>query len=371
MKRQLGLCGFLGLLLPVHLSAATAAVEVEVGGEYHFSLVNTDDGLNTDAAKIKKTEFGVKAAKLALRGKLTDQITWNVLAQLDKSPALERYWLTNKLTDQFDVSVGVQKIRTYGWHRKLTSSLTPVKGAYLAYNPYPDVMAVDFAYKIAGQSVAFTLAKDYSDQTAPSGSGATATTGCTASGAGCKSWNGRDVQKQPAFLLEWIGSFGELQPLVQASSYDLGKSSIVSAGLRYKNEILDSYIDYTLDTRVKKGLDPVTGDAREEKNKIGGLAVYGEFKAGALSPYLMFTTLDVADYTAEGAKEPKVNSSATKLDDNEQTIALGTYFENWGALYRPYVGIASVKGKYVKDATAGTEEDRTRLDLMAGLTGKF
>lgn len=358
MKLKTGLVSVISMLAPVSLLAAT--VDVEVGGEYHFNLVNTDDGLNPDAAQTKETDFGVKAAKIALRGKLTDQITWNVLFQADKSPGLERYWVTNKVTDELDVSIGVQKIRAYGWHRRLTSSLSPVRGAYLEYNPYKDVMAIDFAYKLGSNALALSLAKDYFDTQAT----------CLPTGVGCESWNGRDVQKQPAVLLEWAGTYGSIQPLVQYSTYDRAKSSIVSAGVRFKSEVVDAYVDYTLDTRKTKKLNAATGQFEGQDKKINGLAVYGEYKAGALSPFIQYTTLNVDDYTTGGAPEPDTNKDGS-LNDNEQTAVIGTYFESWGGLYRPYVALAQFTGKFMKDPATAEKEDRSKTDLMAGLTGKF
>lgn len=358
MKLKSGIACFVGILASA--PSFGAPIDVEIGGEYHFNLVHTDDGLKPDGSQTKETDFGVKAAKIALRGKLTDQLTWNVLYQTDKAPGLERYWITNKVSDQLDVSIGQQKIRTYGWHRRLSSSINPVRAAYLDYNPLKDVMAVDFAYKMGSHSLALTLAKDYFDTDAT----------CLSSGAGCSSWNGRDVQKQPAVLLEWAGNYGGLQPMLQYAMYDKGKSATGSFGIRYQTDLIESYVDYTLDTRKAKGLDATTGLAEEQEKTINGLVVYGEYKAGSVSPFLHFSTLNVDDFTAAGVPEPDTNKDG-ELKDNEQTIVLGSYFENWGKLYRPYAALARYSGKYLKDAATNEKEDRSKLDVMLGLNGKF
>ena len=68
--------GLSGLCLAAHVRAAGA--EVEIGGEYQVNATYTNDGLN-DPSDIKRSELNLKGAKVAFRGKLSDQITWNVL----------------------------------------------------------------------------------------------------------------------------------------------------------------------------------------------------------------------------------------------------------------------------------------------------
>ncbi len=347
----------LGLGLAAPICAAPA--EVEIGGEYQLALIHTDDGLNLEAKQTKETDFAIRAAKIALRGKLSDQISWNVLFMADKSE-LERYWLTNKVSDNFDVAIGQQKIKVYGWHRRLSSSaVSPVRGAVLDYNPLKDKMAVDLTYKLAG-TFSLSFIKDYFD---------TSTT-CQADGTGCKSWNGKDVQKQPAVAFEWIGAFGEIQPLVQFANYDRGNSSTASAGVRYKTDTLDTYVDFTQDTRNEKGVG-ASGKAEDLKNTITGLAIYGEWKLeGGYTPFWHISTLGVDQYTAPGQKQRQTNENG-KLDDNEQTAALGLWFDLWGTYYRPYVAVARYAGDYADPEDASKTEQRTKLDVLTGITGKF
>lgn len=339
--------------------AAPVKVEVDVGGEYHFAAVNTDDGLNLDAAQHKETDFVTRAAKLALRGKLNENLTWGVLYQLDTS-RLERYWLNNKINEKFEVSIGQQKIKVYGWHRRLSSSaISPVRGAILNSNPLTDKLSVDFVYKVAG-TVSLSLVKDYFDPAA----------GCTADGTGCTSWNGRDVQKQPAIAFEWVGDFNGIQPLVQYASYDRGHSSTASVGVRYKSEVIDTYLDYTMDTRNDKGADPVSGEAEDQEEKYSGIVLYGEYFLGSFTPYLHVSTLDVEQYTGPGVSQPKTNTNGA-LDDNEQLVSIGAFYDGYGALYRPYLGVALTQGKYVDPDNTADEETRSKTDILLGLTGKF
>ncbi|MDQ3230684.1 MAG: hypothetical protein M3Q07_02605, partial [Pseudobdellovibrionaceae bacterium] len=234
-------------------SSGHAAPEIEIGAEYQLNVINSDDGLNPEAKQTKTTSLNLKGAKVIFRGKLSDQISWTVLYKAKESE-LERFYLTNRVNENLEITIGKQKNKLYGLHRKLTSGVTtPVIAAYLANNPMKDRVALDISYKLAG-TLSLQLIDDYS---------------CAPSNTTCESWNkGKEdpivtnssekqtVQKQPAAAFEWYGSFGEFSPLVQYAAYDLGKSSSASVGLRYKTETMDSYIDYTMDTRNNKGVDP-------------------------------------------------------------------------------------------------------------------
>lgn len=352
-----------GLVLSTNVFAAEVKIntDVELGLEYHFQLLHTDDGLKADGAETKETDFHTRAAKLYARGKLTDQISWHVLYQAD-SAKLERYWLSNKVTDELEVNIGQQKIKTFGWHRRLTSSATsPIRSSMItSINPLTDKLAVDLVYKMFGTwSLAFV--KDYFDPSATCNTSATAT---------CKSWNGYEVQKQPAIVAEWIGSFGEWQPLIQYSRYDRNHSSSLSAGVRFKNDLADAYVDYTVDERNDKGLNAVSGKAEDRENKSTGIVVYGEFFTGTYTPYLMYSTVDVDQWAAPGAKEIETNADG-RTDDNEQIIATGVFYEGFGKHYRPYLGLVSTSGNYVDAKDATKEETRSKLDIQLGLTGKF
>lgn len=352
-----------GAALILSLEAYAAEVKinatVEVGAEYQFQLLHTDDGLKADGTETKETDFFTRAAKIALRGKMTEQLSWNALYQLDKN-VMERYWLTNKFSDEFELSVGKQKIKTFGWHRRLTSSSTsPIRSSILAANPLTDTLAVDFVYKMFG-TWSLAAVKDYYDP---------ASTCTAAATAVCKSWNAYDVQKQPALAFEWMGSFGEWQPLLQYSRYDRNHSSSLSAGLRFKNDLADAYVDYTIDERNDKGLDSA-GKAKDFENKTQGIVVYGEIFTGDWTPYLLYSTTNLDEYTPAAGSEIKTNKDGS-VNDNEQIIATGVFYDGYGKLYRPYLGVASTSGKYVDPDVTTEEEDRSKFDIMAGLTGKF
>ncbi len=358
-----GIVGASSLLMAAHASAAETvkiSTEIEVGAEYHFQLSNTDDGLRTDATQVKETDFSTRAAKLSIRGKLTDQISWNLLYQLDNN-LLERFWLTNKVSDSFEINIGKQKIKTYGWNRKLLNAWNaPVRPSLQGMNPLKDAIAVEATYKWMG-SWSLGLVKDYYDTSATCNATATAT---------CKSWNAYEVQKQPALVLEWTGSFGEIQPMIQYARYDRNHSQTYSAGLRMKNDMFDAFADFVVDERNDRAVNAVTGEADDHKNKIQGVVLYGEIFTGEWTPYLLGATTNVDEYTAPGGTEVKTNNNGA-VNDNERVLAAGVYYEGFTKVYRPYVGVASTNGKYVDPKATTEEESRSKFDIMVGLTGKF
>ena len=280
LSRALKSLGCLSLLGTAPCVFADPAIHV--GGEYQVNATYSNDGLNAPKAS-KRSEVNLKGLKLAFRGNLNDTTTLTVLYKAKES-ALERFYLTSKVSEALDVTLGQQKIKVYGLHRRLSSgTTTPVVGAYLAANPLTDKVAIDLTYKILG-TVSLQAVEDYAKCSDSTTSTVNATTGTvsTATTTSCSSWNTAGVQKQPALAFEWLGSFGDLQPLVQVASYDLGKSATASAGLRYKTESTELYVDLTRDRRVAKGaFDAATAKPTEEASTFTGMVAYAEVKQAA------------------------------------------------------------------------------------------
>jgi hypothetical protein len=353
--------------------ALAAGAEVDIGAEYQVNLTHSDDGLRKPDEE-KRTELNLKGAKISLKGKLSDQISWSVLYKAKESE-LERYWLTNKVSDNLEVSVGKQKIKVYGLHRRLASSTTsPITGAYLSANPLTDKMAIDVTYKALG-SFSLQLVEDYTSCKDSTSSKADLTTGnvTTTTSSTCTSWNS-SVQKQPAVAFDWLGSFADLQPLVQYAVYDLGKSSTASFGLRFKNDSLDAYVDFTQDVRGAKGTD-AEGKTENQKTTYTGAVVYAEYKLGDYSPFFHYSSFNTDPYvkegTSEAAKVKAESNSAGKLDKVESTLAIGTHLNHWGTFYRPFFDVVLASGRYVDQDDTTKDKVLTRTDLVAGVIGKF
>ena len=71
-----------------------------------------------------------------------------------------------------------------------------------------------------------------------------------------------------------------------------------------------------------------------------------------------------------GNSDIEINGD-NKLDDNEQTVSVGSYYDAYGSAYRPYAGIALTSGEFVDPKDAAKKETRTKTDVLVGLLGKF
>lgn len=378
--------------LPVFAASAATTIPVEVGGEYQINITNSNDGLNDKdrGSQTKTTSLNLKGAKFILKSKLSDSIDLTLLYKA-KEGELERYYVTNKFTKEFELTIGKQKIKTYGLHRKITSgTTTPVVGSYLDQNPLKDKLAIDIGYKLAG-TFSLQIVEDFSsckdsDSYAPDPVTNVVSKKTTTS---CQSWNTgnstgivansketQTTQKQPALAFEWLGSFGDFSPLLQVAVYDYGKSNTGSVGIRYKSKTVDAYLDYTADTRNYKGVDP-TDPAKfiKQKNSISGAAAYVESKVGNYTPFLHLSSLETKPYEKPGSVDKDIitakSNSQGKLDKNEATVALGTHYDGWGGFYRPFIDVTVASGKYVDSKDPTKQKTLSKNDLVVGLIGKF
>jgi hypothetical protein len=357
---------------PLEGALPTQAV---IGGEYQLNIIHSNDGLTDGEVKKRypTTGFNLKGVKVSFKGQFSDDIGWFLLYKA-KETELERFYLTHSVTDKLDLIIGKQKIKVYGLHRKLVSSVsTAVTGAYLDQNPLKDKMAFDITYRILG-TMSLQLVEDFSR--------CTAVNICTSYNRGSESGtvaNSRETQttqKQPAVTFEWLGSWGDLSPLIQYGVYDLGKSRTASAGIRYKNQTVDSYLDFTVDTRNLKGVnqdDPSRLD--NQKNIYLGAVLYGESKLTNYTPFLHLSYFDTKPYEKPDSNEKEKRALLTnnpgKLDKNERTAGIGTHCDGWGAFYRPYVLALYGSGRFVDPKDETKDKKLAKTDLIVGMIGKF
>ncbi|MFW7379760.1 MAG: porin [Oligoflexus sp.] len=331
------------------------------GGQYHFNLFYSDDGLNDAeaAGRTASQRFGVnaRAAKLVFKSGLAENVDLMVRYSMT-SNQLEYAYLDYKVNSALTLTVGRTKERIFGWHRRQTSSLTPVTAAYLSLKPfgYPD--GVQATYKLGNHKFLLQVVKDFFD----------------CNGAQCDSWNeldanGREKQKQPAILSEWIGTFGAIQPLVQYASYDQGKSSTYTAGIRYNTQRFDVYGDYVVDNRVKRGVD--AGQTRKEENVMTGYVVHGEWNQGKFTPFFHISSFAYDEFTAPGQTATEVNSAYTQFDDNNMTWGIGSHYNLVNEVFRPYVVLFSKSGDFVDPQDASKSKPMAEMQVVAGVTGNF
>jgi hypothetical protein len=344
------------------VQAAEPEIEnLKIGGQYHFRLLYSDDGLN-DAEPTReasaRTLFENAGTKFMFHGNLYDDVyvrmRYNAL-----SSKLDYGYVKYTGLDDVALTFGQTKERLFGWHRRLTSAVSIVVAEFHSLKPFSYPKMVEVQYDGLPGHVLIQVANDYFN--------------CPATGD-CISWNQQDAdgekaQDQPAILAEWIGEYGSFQPLAQYASYDQGKSYTYTLGLRYKNDTYDVYGDYVVDNRVYKGA--TTGQPIEEENILTGWVVQGEMKVGQLTPYVHVSSFDYEQYTAAGGDQPEINSAYGRFDDNAMTVSVGTHFDNWGPGFRPYAALIRVSGDYQDPEDATASKTLAEMQVVGGVTGDF
>lgn len=333
----------------------------QFGSELHFNFFYSDDGLNDldtpERSASKRFGVGTNTAKVLFRSKITDNLNFVMRHNL-LNGNLEFAYISHQTTSALNLTVGRTKERIFGWHRRDTGGLTPIVGSFIGLKPfdYPDGLQV--TYKKGKNQFLVQIVRDFFD----------------CSSDPCESWNQRDadgqlVQKQPAILAEWIGSFGSLYPLIQYASYDLGKSSTWSAGLRYLNQRYNIHADYVNDSRLKRAWDGV--EASGEKNTLTAYVIHGVVNMGKYSPFFHFSSFDYDQYTAPGTPAIEVNSRYTRFDDNNVTWGIGSHFNKYSDSFRPYVMLVSRSGDFVDAKNPTKSVNLSEMRTILGLTSSF
>lgn len=379
MNRTQLSAALLGLSFPVILSAA----DMDIGSEYQLGIsFSREDALSASGIHTQgSSSLQLRSAKLITRALLSDGLVWLAAYRL-KEGELERFYVTQTVNTDLDITVGRQKIKLYGMHRKLNNGTSPLPAAYLALNPLKEKLAIDLSYKIAGM-MSLQIVEDYSkcsEQSILTNNPATQEVK-TSKQTQCSSWNSSGgsspsagTPKQPAVTWEWAGSFGAFTPMLQYARYDLAKSGSSSLSLRFKQDGWDVYSDWTLDQRSERSLDPLLTDGSLDRSFVN-LLTYAEYKVDRFTPFLQFAQLETKmlnqhDLGPEKRLAYTLNTPG-RLDTNERTLALGNYFENWGAIYRPYLLISGTSSK-VQNPNQKTESlTLQKTDVTAGISGRW
>jgi hypothetical protein len=345
------------------LSAGSAAAkEIEIGSDYQLSLSQNHEQL----------QFQMKTSKLVARGSLSDTISWLASYRLKESE-VDRFYLVNRLGDDWELTIGQQKIKIYGLHRKLNNGTLAVWAAYLAANPLKEKVAMELSYKAAGK-LSLQLIEDYSRCIRKtSGTDPNTQSGTATGTVSCTSWNDGEKMKQPAVAFEWLGALGSFSPLIQYSLYDLGKSSSGSLSLRYQRGPFDAYVDFTRDLRRERFLeDP---NSSKTANKLHqNILVYAEYKRDRITPFLQWSTFKT-DLTGKGLASAKEimdeANTAGKFDRNDRTLGVGSYFDHWGPAYRPFLAVTHTTGKARDPQDANNTLGQDKSELTAGISGRL
>lgn len=172
-------------------------------------------------------------------------------------------------------------------------------------------------------------------------------------------------KKQPAFSLEWTGTFGPVSPLLQIVKYDgIKHSTALALGLGVDIAGLTGYLTYNMDTRQMKQADDKSKDY-----KYSQLSVDLKYNAGIVAPFLIYQMFDMK----QPDKDHKGNLAAGTPDDNETSFALGLDLMVTGDNFAPYLAYKSSSQKVLKDITdvSGSTETKTQNVVTIGISGKM
>ena len=170
--------------------------------------------------------------------------------------------------------------------------------------------------------------------------------------------------KQPAFSLEWTGTFGPVSPLLQVVKYDgITHSTSLALGVGVDTAGLTAYLTYAMDTRQMK-----TADDKSKDYKHSQISLDVKYNAGMVSPFLIYQKYDVV----QPDTDQKGNLAAGTADDNQDSLAVGLDINGvTGDNFAPYLAYKSHSQKVLKDATDidGSTETKTQAEIILGVSG--
>lgn len=344
----------------------TMAKSMHLGVEYRAGMDFHDNGFDeTDTADASsETLITLHAFRVKLKGDLSDDADYFFRFDPTADPGKQvqyakvNWWLTK----MFGLTVGRDKAKQNGWENYRSTYDGIMDSHYhdflKPFSTYADT--VTLTAKVAG-TISLQLLNDLvsevewddADGDDEQDAGEVTVTGVATH---------NESNKQPAWILEWIGDFGGVKPLVQIGSYDLNHSMYAVVSGQYQAGPVDAALTIVSDMRrTPKATDPEEDDT----TTITSIAAEGAFKAGVWRPFAKITHLDVK----QPGTDAKANSSVGSFDDNGMIIHVGTYGPEQGDFLRPYVALTHNTGKFL-DA-AGEEESKSEMSLHAGITGEI
>lgn len=352
----------LSLLAFATVARAADDASAKVGFEYHASLKHDDHGLTErsgGADPVKTTNIMLNNAKLNVEGVATKDVDYRFRYNMTGN-SLELGYANLKLNPMINFLIGRYKVREGGFEVRDYGYDTIASSDYLAALPfsiYSDMVQVQLNMDFG------TISLQLLDDRLPA-AGATAAAAATMYNTS---------SKQPAWIVEWLGSFGDWSPLVQLGSYDLNHSKYFVVGVNGKVSGLGLSLDYVSDQRAIKAGDKTLTDTHSNINFGASYALAG------WTPWLKFSKYDVSESTdsALRPKETEGNDGSTvgaeDFEDNGQMIQVGVNCDAFKAAYVPYAAIVSHSGTFLgTDATdASKTATLSNMTLQVGVHGKF
>lgn len=357
---------FMGATTALAQEAEPMPAMPKLGVQYRYQMAYDDDGLNKDAkADIPQISHGLKAFRLLGEGKATDRLTYAFRAGMESGTLVFDYgYIRWSLGENHAILFGKQKTRVFGWEYRSSNPLTVFKSHGLATSPFGYTDMIAFENKYGWGMLTLQLTEDKAPTFSPK---VAANTGATPGWS--KDAAGNFVSKQPAFVLEYLGAFGSIKPILQFAMYDLGHSSLATGGLRFEAADFLAELDYTQHNIGAKGIK--TGGTKEENlvSTSTTIALNMNYQVGQYKPFLHYSVYDMNEFTNPGQAKSSVNGAVGTFDDNGSILGIGTEYTAHGDAFRPYVAYMMESGKF--PAVAGGDKTMSRNEILAGVKGQF
>lgn len=318
-----------------------------------FSMTRDDDGLQKDAGVDEPTlSMDLDALRLVLGGEVLPAVSWDLRFRLDDGDdeRLDYARLRWALQPDTTLVLGKAKARVYGFSQREAGPLSLVTAVGQNLSPLVFTPMVG----ITSTSGAGTLTLQLTRDTSLAGSPWSSTDAA-----------GNLIQRQPAVVFEYLGAFAGFQPLLQAAAYDLGKSTVLSLGLRYENDLLVVLADHNSHTVNDKGS---TSSTMEEETRHTSQVLQADFKMGGFTPFMHYSRWVRDEYVPTGGSATATNSAGV-FDDHAGRLGMGLILHRIGPGFEPWFTYESTTGRFT--TTGGTETDMTLSRIRIGVNGQF
>jgi hypothetical protein len=321
-------------------------VEFRAGFAYDDDGFAKTDGTDGDSETVMK----VTRAKAGWKGQVNEDVTaeaiWNGVSR-----QFDNLWAQYHVNPMFSIRVGQDKIQQSGYDVYMCN-LDCIESGYLSdKGPFATFAPnASLRLKLAGEVILSVL-----NDVIPPDSPNTHNQGTTGS------WN-TDAE-QPTFTLAYWGDLDGFKPMFQGAMYDSNHSYYWGLGLGFDIENIKGHLDYIMDTRNAKALDPDDGKNKDQTTTHSSYTIkLGYQVSKSIYPYLYYTTLTT---TAKALGRDQQDPD----DLNKSTIGLAAHFTINDA-WSPYFGVFQKSANGFVDS-AGAKESREQLEIKLGIFSKF
>lgn len=328
-------------------------ITAKASAYYRLELRRDDHGLEaTDGyTPTGTTTIAVPDFKIGLDGELNHHLSYSILIDTVNSDTLEIGKVAWTINPTFTLVLGVDTVNQGGFENKFKGYNTIYLSPYAAnLLPLPgSAPAVAVQAKIAG-TVTVQLVED---KPTP---------------------GSNDPPMQPAMTVEWLGQFGEIQPLAQVGVYGNGNSKYVSLGANYATKSMQATLDYVMDFHsIRYGAGAKAKRLDTVYNNI--VLEYWYKNLAAAEPFVKFIAFAAAepDEKSLGLEDVSYNpydaDGKPTLDDNATILSLGARMPLEGDALVPYAAVDLVAASFQKPSDPTATEDRGQIVVQLGVAG--